>query len=199
MSKYKISNQLRCERKKMDGSMETIEQKCMNFLCHMDHNITDAAGKPVLDISDRELNMIFSEIHHSKGDRITVILDCSYMKGALSISLYDGTRKFQSLSSSTMPARKIPQASDESLSMRFPDHPSFLVQNWQPDMASQVILSACSDFQLAWEASRTDGTIGGVFALHLLEAFRAAKATMCEDLGRTLGMHCSPTNTGSRG
>ncbi|SJL02527.1 uncharacterized protein ARMOST_05858 [Armillaria ostoyae] len=174
------------------------QQGSMQCLCPVDRDTIDAAGKPVLDISDRELNVILSEIRHSKGDKITVILDCSCMKDVLSISLSDG-RKSRSLPPSTTLAHEILQASERRLSKRFPDHPSILAQDWHPDLTSHVIITACNDGQLAWEVLWTDGTIGGVFTRRLLEALRAATATTYEDLCRTLEAHCSPQTPGAVG
>ncbi|KAK0200948.1 hypothetical protein DFS33DRAFT_1446070 [Desarmillaria ectypa] len=162
----------------------------MQCLCPVDRDIIDAAGKPVLDISDTESNVILSEICHSRGDRITVILDCSNIRNALGISLPD-SRKSRSLPPSTTPAHEILQASDQSLSMMFPDHPSVLAQNWHPDITSHVTLSACGGFQLVWKMSWTDGTIRGVITRCLLEAFRAVNATTYKDLCRALDAHCS--------
>ncbi|KAK0491502.1 hypothetical protein IW261DRAFT_93138 [Armillaria novae-zelandiae] len=81
------------------------QQGPMQCLCPVDRDSTDAAGKTVHDISDRELNVILSEIGRSKGDRITVLLDCSCMKDGLSLSLSD-SRKSRSLLQARRPEIK---------------------------------------------------------------------------------------------
>ncbi|KAK0187542.1 hypothetical protein F5146DRAFT_876875, partial [Armillaria mellea] len=45
-------------------------------LCPIDRNEPDEKGCPIPDISDREINIIFSELSHVKGNHITLILDC---------------------------------------------------------------------------------------------------------------------------
>ncbi|KAK0230273.1 caspase domain-containing protein [Armillaria fumosa] len=174
------------------------QQGSTQCLCPVDRDTIDTAGKPVLDISDRELNVILSEIRRAKGDRITVLLDCSCMKDVLSISLSD-SRKSRSLPPSTTPAHKILKVSEKRLSKMFPDHPSVLAQDWHPDLTSHVIITACNDAELAWEVLWADGTTSGVFTRRLLETLRAAKATTYEDLCRTLEVHCSPQTPGAVG
>ncbi|PBK93858.1 hypothetical protein ARMGADRAFT_1079353 [Armillaria gallica] len=182
------------------GSCYPISEQlgCMQCLCPVDRDTIDAAGKPTLDISDRELNVILSEIRRSKGDRITVLLDCSCMKDASSISLSD-SRKSRSLPPGTTPAHKILKYSERRLSKRFPDHPSILARDWHPDLTSHVIITACNDGQLAWEVLWADGTVSGVFMRCLLQALRAAKATTYENLCRTLEALCSPQTPGAVG
>ncbi|KAK0499571.1 hypothetical protein EDD18DRAFT_1441552 [Armillaria luteobubalina] len=146
-------------------------------VCPADRDTIDTAGKPVLDISDQELNVILSEIRRAKGDRITVFLDCSCRKDVLGISLSD-SRKSRSLPPSTTPAHKILKVSEKRLSKMFPDHPSILAQDWRPDLTSHDIVTACNNAQLAWEVLWADGTISGAFTQRLLETLReAAKAT----------------------
>ncbi|KAK0491509.1 hypothetical protein IW261DRAFT_1556651 [Armillaria novae-zelandiae] len=151
------------------------QQGPMQCFCPVDRDSTDAAGKTVHDISDRELNVILSEIGRSKGDRITVLLDC------------------------TTPAHKILTTSEKRLSKMFPDHRSILAQDWHPDLTSHIIIMACNDAQLAWEVLWADGTISGVFTRRLLETLSAAKATTYEDICRTLEADCSPQIPGAVG
>ncbi|KAK0505504.1 hypothetical protein EDD18DRAFT_1049613, partial [Armillaria luteobubalina] len=55
---------------------EDDEPEYIETLCPIDRDTPGEDGKPVPDISDRELNMILSLISHAKGHCITVILDC---------------------------------------------------------------------------------------------------------------------------
>ncbi|KAK0443272.1 peptidase C14, caspase domain-containing protein, partial [Armillaria borealis] len=47
-------------------------------LCPMDRTDMDSTGSPIPDISDREINAIFTQISLTKGHTITLILDCCY-------------------------------------------------------------------------------------------------------------------------
>ncbi|KAK0207391.1 hypothetical protein IW262DRAFT_1237773, partial [Armillaria fumosa] len=55
------------------ASIEPIEA-----LCPMDRTDLDDTGSPIPDISDREINAIFSQISLTKGHTIMLILDCCY-------------------------------------------------------------------------------------------------------------------------
>ncbi|KAK0190447.1 caspase domain-containing protein [Armillaria mellea] len=176
------------------------EQGSMKCLCPVDRDTTDAAGKPVLDISGRELCVIFSQVRHAKGDRITAILDCSFVKDVSNLSMQSDLRKPRSLPPCTTLIDEILTAWDDGLKIYY-DHPSIpIVQDWQPDLASYVTLSACNEDQLAWEELWADGSISGVFTRHLLTAFRAAKpATTYEDLCCVMKASCSPQTPGADG
>ncbi|KAK0451926.1 peptidase C14, caspase domain-containing protein, partial [Armillaria borealis] len=52
--------------------------RIVEALCPIDRNTIDSNGVPIPDISDRELNTILSILSHTKGHRITVILDCCH-------------------------------------------------------------------------------------------------------------------------
>ncbi|KAI0027941.1 peptidase C14, caspase domain-containing protein, partial [Vararia minispora EC-137] len=51
-------------------------------ICPADRHGGNPVDGVVLDISDRELNLIFSEICRQKGSKLTVILDCCHSGGA---------------------------------------------------------------------------------------------------------------------
>ncbi|KAK0219283.1 hypothetical protein EDD85DRAFT_754269, partial [Armillaria nabsnona] len=55
---------------------EDDEPEYIETLCPIDRDTPGEDGKPVPDISDRELNTILSLISRAKGHCITVILDC---------------------------------------------------------------------------------------------------------------------------
>ncbi|PBK93861.1 hypothetical protein ARMGADRAFT_1079356 [Armillaria gallica] len=175
------------------------QQGSMQCLCPVDRDTIDAAGKPVLDIGGTELCVILSQVRHAKGDRITAILDCSFMKDVSNVSILSHARKSRSLPPSTTPMDEILQAWNGSVKFYY-DHPSIpIAEDWHPDFTSYVTLSACYNDQLAWEVLWADGTIGGVFTRRLLEAFRAAKAATYEDLCRTVEARCSPQTPGAGG
>ncbi|KAK0476572.1 peptidase C14, caspase domain-containing protein, partial [Armillaria luteobubalina] len=50
-------------------------------LCPIDRDTTDAYGRPIPDLSDRELNALFTEISLSKGHKITFFADCCHASG----------------------------------------------------------------------------------------------------------------------
>ncbi|KAK0191744.1 hypothetical protein F5146DRAFT_930069, partial [Armillaria mellea] len=47
-------------------------------LCPIDHDSIDVNGLPIPDISDRELNALFTQISLVKGHNITFIIDCCH-------------------------------------------------------------------------------------------------------------------------
>ncbi|KAK0435881.1 hypothetical protein EV421DRAFT_1716425, partial [Armillaria borealis] len=49
-------------------------------LCPLDRDTSDAGGHYVPDISDRELDTLFTEISRVKGHTITFIADCCYAR-----------------------------------------------------------------------------------------------------------------------
>ncbi|KAK0441712.1 uncharacterized protein EV420DRAFT_1223024, partial [Desarmillaria tabescens] len=53
-------------------------RKFVEALCPMDRNTLDSSGTFVPDITDCEINTILSQISHTKGHRITFILDCCH-------------------------------------------------------------------------------------------------------------------------
>ncbi|KAK0227323.1 peptidase C14, caspase domain-containing protein [Armillaria nabsnona] len=50
-------------------------------LCPVDRSASDATDLCIPDISDRELNNILAEISRTKGNHITLILDCCHSSG----------------------------------------------------------------------------------------------------------------------
>ncbi|PBK82709.1 hypothetical protein ARMGADRAFT_946040, partial [Armillaria gallica] len=61
------------------GSLEATGT--VEALCPIDHSPCDSSNISVPNISDRELNIILSEISHTKGHHITCILDCCHSSG----------------------------------------------------------------------------------------------------------------------
>ncbi|KAK0460746.1 peptidase C14, caspase domain-containing protein, partial [Desarmillaria tabescens] len=54
------------------------KEKFVEAFCPMDRNTLNRNGKPISDITNQEINTILSEISHTKGHRISVILDCCH-------------------------------------------------------------------------------------------------------------------------
>jgi len=102
----------------------------------------------VSDISERELNSIFSEIAVAKGDNITVILDCCHSGGGTRNSLtgvrfIHPIRRNQPLGMMLEAANMHPR--------RSPASPSLISEMWRGGTSSFVLLAACQDFQFAEE------------------------------------------------
>jgi len=121
----------------------------------------------VPDISDRELNLFLADLARSKGNNITVILDCCYAAGA--------TRQFRDeVSGMTAHAvrriRRTEQLGEDGLKRMLEAAESYGRKRWQPGLAlshpndwrinssSHVVIASCKDTEQAYE----DAT-GGVF------------------------------------
>ncbi|KAK0435055.1 hypothetical protein EV421DRAFT_1717053, partial [Armillaria borealis] len=63
-----------------DDEDEDETHEYIEALCPIDCDTSDSNGVPIPDISDRELNSILSQISHTKGHHITVILDCCLLR-----------------------------------------------------------------------------------------------------------------------
>ncbi|PBK90845.1 hypothetical protein ARMGADRAFT_882550, partial [Armillaria gallica] len=76
-SRYPLSD--RDDDNEIDFDEELEDGRSHEFVeafCPIDRDTNDSGGIPIPDISDRELNIILSQISRTKGHRITVILDC---------------------------------------------------------------------------------------------------------------------------
>ncbi|PBL01548.1 hypothetical protein ARMGADRAFT_953616 [Armillaria gallica] len=154
---------------------DTEESGCnMDFcsieaLCPVDRDSIDANGLPIPDISDRELNALFTEISRVKGHNITFIVDCchasSFDRGASGFGIR--TIPITVRASLTDMLR----AADEGL-QHLPSYISVSSEDWKPNMGSHVILAACRDYQLVKETVGKDGC-GGVFTSTLVRVLRS--------------------------
>ncbi len=119
-----------------DASLASIRP--MEALCPMDRTDLDATGLPIPDISDREINAIFTQISLTKGHAITLILDCCY----------SGTHTKSSTGVRTIPP--LPRASigpmlegAHQALIAFPQYLgrcSVAAHDWQPD---RVLMLFC--------------------------------------------------------
>jgi len=147
--------------KKDVGSIEAI--------CPVDRGVEYPGQEPVLDISDREINLILSELAGAKGDNSTLALDCSFLPA---ISHYSTSHLKPTMSRGTAPLDK----SLHRMLLAAENNPrkrcsgSTLVEDWIPDLSSHVVLAACQDLERAWECS---GDQGGDFTVALLKALKS--------------------------
>ncbi|KAK0227265.1 caspase domain-containing protein [Armillaria nabsnona] len=155
------------------GSSYSCEEYCGNTagnieaLCPMDR--TEENGFHVPDISDREINIILREISHSKGHRITFILDCSHSGVVTNNNPGFLARNVPPMSSTSF--KHMLDAADDT-ARNLPEYQSVFAAEWCPDMTSHVILSACTEYEAAKEEQ---GKLGfhGVFTESLVRTLRS--------------------------
>ncbi|KAK0227166.1 caspase domain-containing protein [Armillaria nabsnona] len=134
-------------------------------LCPIDRDTKDAGGKWIPDISDRELNAIFTEISRTKGHKITFIADCCHASSVgRNPDPETGRRSMRGTHHSTVD--DMLRAADGRLK-GFPCYKSVLSKNWLPDMGSHVCLAACRDYQRAKETVEGN-RCGGIFTRRLV-------------------------------
>ncbi|KAK0492681.1 hypothetical protein EDD18DRAFT_1357514 [Armillaria luteobubalina] len=111
-------------------------------LCPINRDTLDSQERGIPDISDREVNTLFTKISRVKGHKITFFADCCHASGT--------TRGLTSLPAARMcamaPAHKTDikdmlRAADESLG-HLPCYRPVSSKNWNPDMSSHVIMVA---------------------------------------------------------
>ncbi|KAK0433300.1 caspase domain-containing protein [Desarmillaria tabescens] len=136
-------------------------------LCPIDRDTIDADGRPIPDISDRELNALFSQISRAKGHKITFIADCCHAGGMSRDPDPEAGLRFTRATLRSNVDDML-RAADEIL----PHHRSVLSKNWFPDMSSHVVLAACRDYQYAKETLEKDG-YGGVFTKTLVSVLKS--------------------------
>ncbi|KAK0435907.1 hypothetical protein EV421DRAFT_1834180 [Armillaria borealis] len=159
-------------------------------LCPIDRDTIDVEGRPVPDISDRELNTFFTEISRTKGHKITFFADCCHASGmSRDPDLETGPRFARATHRSNV--NDMLRAADE----RLPRYRSVLSKNWEPDMGSHVILAACRDYQYAKETLGKEG-YGGVFTRTLVSVLMSGgwkTETTYVELSEHLNQSCFQT------
>ncbi|KAK0462314.1 caspase domain-containing protein [Desarmillaria tabescens] len=153
-------------------------------LCPIDRDVPDTNGIPISDISDREINVILTEISRAKGHRITVIFDCCHSAGASREVPQPGARMAYGTRSATLQDMLL--VGDGNLKGYDWYRPgSILEKGWLPDRDSHVLIAACESYQFAYEKKvvQEDGTVGhvGIFTSSLVRALQSA---YCDE-GRT--------------
>ncbi|PBK95054.1 hypothetical protein ARMGADRAFT_1028484 [Armillaria gallica] len=152
-------------------------------LCPIDRDTPGGDGKPVPDISDRELNTTLSLISRN---RITVILDCCHSGGLSRSTPYPGVRRTPPTTWATL--RDMLITGDRTLKV-YPGYRSIFPKDWCSDMDSHVVLAAWKAYQFAKpkKVKGTDGEAGyiGIFTDSLIRALRSSywgKETTYADL-----------------
>ncbi len=141
----------------------------IEVLCPIDRD--EGHGGMVPDISDREINVILSEISRTKGHRITLILDCCHSSGLTRVAQgEEGVRAIRPLPSSSI--QDMFDAADMNLG-NLPGYLSISREDWHPNMDSHVVLAACKEYEFAKEVKGADG-YNGVFTRALISALKSA-------------------------
>ncbi|KZV66028.1 hypothetical protein PENSPDRAFT_689301 [Peniophora sp. CONT] len=141
-------------------------------LCPMDRNT--ASSPPIVDICDRELNIILSEIRDSKGSNLTVVLDCCHASGA-DRAVASDVRAAQPLVDPGAVNRMFRSAADDVRRRRRDLSP--FSPAWKGDMTSHVLLAACQSHEKAKETTVPLGKYPrlGVFTFALVSALRSPR------------------------
>ncbi|KAF9068234.1 caspase domain-containing protein [Rhodocollybia butyracea] len=143
---------------------------------------TDGTAELVVDISDREINVIFGEIAKKKCPNITLVLDCCHsssgVRGCSNAfnSLQLGDKEF--LTSRYCPSipSAVPlmfKAADEARCLS-PDRPRTADPNFCANMKSHVLIAAAKEYEEALEyKNRATGVSQGYFTSRFLAALRS--------------------------
>ncbi|PBK92307.1 hypothetical protein ARMGADRAFT_1013524 [Armillaria gallica] len=145
--------------------------KYMEALCPIDRGTPGSNDNPIPDISDWELNTIFSVLSRAKGHRITVLLDCCHA-GSI-------TRTYSGEQTAPLPndtsLQDMLSAGEKGLTKLLGCETVFS-EDWVPDMDSHVVIAACREEERAnsWHQKK-DGTkvARGVFTSLLIETLRS--------------------------
>ncbi|KAK0435901.1 hypothetical protein EV421DRAFT_1157826 [Armillaria borealis] len=134
---------------------EASEPKCrssacpIEALCPIDRDTLDSQERWIPDISDRELNALFTEISRVKGHKITFIADCCHASG-MTRSLIPEARMRSMAPAHHSDIKDMLRAADERLG-HLPYYRPVSSKDWKPDMSSHIILAACCHYQTAKE------------------------------------------------
>ncbi|KAK0445210.1 hypothetical protein EV421DRAFT_2055117 [Armillaria borealis] len=173
--------------------------RSIKALCPMDHGASDDTGSEILDISDREIDAIVTQISQQKGHKITLILDCGYLRPSIRYACPLGIRR--SLRIVVPLSRHTIEPMLEGAHQCLAAYPQYLARrsvaayDWRPDRSSHVVLAACQEYQYAREAE-DDAGIHGVFTKALMDALRSgqSRGTTYADLISKLPMWCFQTS-----
>lgn len=159
----------------------------------MDHGASDDTGSEIPDISDREIDAIVTQISQQKGHKITLILDCGYLRPRIRYASPLGTHR--SLRIVAPLSRHTTEPMLEGAHQHLAAYPQYLSRrsiaayDWRPDRSSRVVLAACQVYQYAREAE-DDAGIHDVFTKALVDALRSgqSRGTTYADLTSKLPM-----------
>ncbi|KAK0227178.1 caspase domain-containing protein [Armillaria nabsnona] len=140
-------------------------------LCPIDRDTMHSDEHWITDISDRELNVLLTQISLAKGHHITFITDCCYA------SSFDRQGQGSAIRT-TRPTfhsdvNDMLRAADQNLK-HLPRYQSVLSKDWRPDTSSHVLLTPCQDHQYAQETAGKDGVYSGVMTKILLDVLPGA-------------------------
>ncbi|SJL12917.1 uncharacterized protein ARMOST_16350 [Armillaria ostoyae] len=133
----------------------------------------------IASISDREIDPIVTQISQQKGNKITLILDCGYLRPSIRYASPLGTRRSLRIVASL--SRHTIEPMLEDTHQRLAAYPQYLARrsvaayDWRPDRSSHVVLAACEEYQYAREAE-DDAGIHGVFTKALVDALRSGQS-----------------------
>ncbi|KAK0191753.1 hypothetical protein F5146DRAFT_1001525 [Armillaria mellea] len=125
-----------------------------------------ARGRYVADISDRELDALFTGISRVKGYEITFITDCCY---ACSFPRTPDTEMRSIHHFTHSDVSDMLRPGHEKLE-HFPGYQSISSEDWKPDRRSHLSLAACRDYQTARETLEGGG-YDGIFTKILLRVW----------------------------
>ncbi|KAK0209623.1 caspase domain-containing protein [Armillaria fumosa] len=137
-------------------------------MCPIDRDIMDPSDSRrwIPDISDRELNALFTQISCTKGHKITFLADCCYA-GGMSRDPYPPTGKRAIAPTLYSTVDDMLRAAHTRL-QHLPCYRSVLSPDWQADMSSHVLVAACQDYQTARESGGGGDSCGGEFTRSLV-------------------------------
>ncbi len=156
-------------------------------MCPIDRDTMGPDGRWIPDISDRELNALFTQISRAKGHKITFFSDCCFAGGmSRDLSPPTGTRAMAPTSHSDV--NDMLHAAHTML-QHLPRYRSVLSQDWQPDMSSHVSVAARQDYQAVRESGGGGDRCGGEFTRNLVDALTSGECnqgTTYRDLANLL-------------
>ncbi len=176
----------------------TAESRCqtgacpIEALCPIDRDTMDSDEHWIPDISDRELNVLLTQISLAKGHHITFITDCCHA------SSFDRQDRDSAIRT-TRPTfhsdvNDMLRAADRYLK-HLPHYRSVLSKDWRRDTSSRVILAACQDYQYAKETAGKEGVYSGILTKTLVDVLSDAwrKRLTYVDLANRLNQSYSQT------
>ncbi|KAK0191745.1 hypothetical protein F5146DRAFT_930018, partial [Armillaria mellea] len=139
---------------------------------------------PIPNISDRELNALFTQVSCSKGHRITFITDCCHASGT-NRSPANSNAGVQTIKPTCYSGPDDMLRTADERMRHLPGYKSVLSDDWRPDTSSHVIMAACQSYQTARE-SHMGQEYSGEFTRQLIYVLGSGdwqKGTMYEKMG----------------
>ncbi|KAK0445986.1 caspase domain-containing protein [Desarmillaria tabescens] len=180
-ARYDAQDYYQDYRDKLPPGVSIASIRPINAICPIDRDAFDGKGSQILDISDREIDAIFSEISQVKHKMmITLILDCGHACARIRCRPPVGSFRAQRNAPSLLYHAVEPMLEDAH--QRLAAYPQYLARrcsvtahDWQPDTSSHVVLAACQKNELAREAEDDTGTVNGVFTKSLVDSLRSGQ------------------------